>query len=337
MKNCVAVIYGGMGAESEISTLSAGFVLSEIDRELFSPLPVFIAKDGLWFIKEPEEKARALPCYPARTKCGSGLMTAEGFVPVFAAFPVLHGDFGEDGIVQGALTCSGIPFVGCKTCAGALSADKALTKQIAEAASVPTAPWVLGNEEPTDEYIEKIKLRAELAFGYPMFIKPSVGGSSIGISRIEKSEDFRRGYLNAAKYGNRVIIEEAISVRLELECAVLIDGKQLFTKIGAVSTGGSFYDFDKKYSGGASATPFAPITQAVYRAVTSYAEALCSCLEVKQLSRIDFFLTEGGGIIFNEINTMPGFTSASLYPKLIERCGISPKELITRLISGASL
>ncbi|MBO5010588.1 MAG: D-alanine--D-alanine ligase [Clostridia bacterium] len=337
MENRVAVIYGGMGTESEISALSAKFVLSEIDRELFSPLPVFIAKNGLWFIKAPDEKTEGLACYPARTKCGCGLMTAEGFIPLFAAFPVLHGDFGEDGIIQGALTCAGIPFVGCKTCSGALSADKALTKQIAEAASVPTAPWVLGNEEPTDGYIEKIKLKAELAFGYPMFIKPSVGGSSIGISRIERSEDFSEAYLKAAKYGNRVIAEEAISVRLELECAVLIDGKQIFTKIGAVSTGGGFYDFDKKYFGGASATPFAPITQGVYSAVTSYAESLCSCLDIKQLSRIDFFLTDDGGIVFNEINTMPGFTAASLYPRLIERCGIAPRELITRLIKGASL
>ncbi len=337
MKKCVAVIYGGMGAESEISTLSARFILSEIDKELFSPLPIFITKDGLWLIKEPEEDSEGLHCYPARTKCGSGLMTAEGFVPLFAAFPVLHGDFGEDGIIQGALMCAGIPFVGCRTRSGAVSADKALTKLIAEAASVPTAPWVLGDEEPTNEYIEKVKLKAELAFGYPMFIKPSGGGSSIGISRVEKEMDFSKAYLEASKYGNRVIVEKAISVRLELECAVFIDGKQVFTKIGAVSTEGGFYDFDKKYSGGATATPFAPITQGACKAVTSYALTLCSCLEVRQLSRIDFFLTDEGGIIFNEINSMPGFTAASLYPKLIERCGISHRELITRLISGALL
>lgn len=337
MKKCVAVIYGGMGTESEISPLSASFVLSEINRELFSPLPVFITKDGLWFIKEPDEKAEPLLCYPARTKCGSGLMTAEGFIPLFAAIPMLHGDFGEDGIVQGALSCAGIPYVGCKTCTGALCADKALTKQIAEAASVPTASWVLGDQEPTTEYIEKIKLKAELLFGYPMFIKPSVGGSSIGISKVEDEKDFSKAYLQAAKYGDRVVVEEAISVRLELECAVLIDEKQLFAKIGAVSTDSGFYDFDKKYSGGAAATPFAPITGEVYRAVTSYAKTLCSRLSVKQLSRIDFFLTDEGGIIFNEINTMPGFTASSLYPKLIERCGIAPGELITRLINGASL
>lgn len=337
MKKCVAVIYGGMGAESEISALSAKFVLSEIDREVFSPIPIFITKDGLWLIKEPEKDTEGTTCYPAKLKCGSGVMTAEGFVPLFAAFPVLHGEFGEDGIIQGALTCAGIPFVGCKTQSGALSADKALTKIVAEAASVPTAAWVLGNEEPKDDYIEKIRLKSELSFGYPMFIKPSGGGSSIGISRVEDESEFFEAYLKAAKHGKRVIVEEAVPVKLELECAIFIDSKQMFTNIGAVITEGKFYDFDKKYSGGMVATPSAPITQGVFQAVTSYALTLASCLEIRQLARIDFFLTDRGGIIFNEINTMPGFTAKSLYPKLIEGCGISHSELITRLISGASL
>lgn len=335
-KKTVALIYGGMGAESEISTLSAKFILSEIDRETFSPLPVFITKDGLWIIREPEGTEAGTPCYPARTKCGSGLMTAEGFIPLYAAFPVLHGDFGEDGIVQGALECARIPLVGCKTRAGAMSADKAVAKTLAEAASVPTAPWVLGDSEPTPEYIRSVRRRAEISFGYPMFIKPTGGGSSIGISRVESEEDFDGAYLIAAKYGNRVIVEKAVAVRLELECAIFIDGKQIFTKIGAVSTENGFYDFDSKYRGGADATPFAPITPAVSNAVTSYALTLSAALEVRQISRVDFFLTDRG-IIFNEINTMPGFTSSSLYPKLIERCGISPSELISKLLYGACL
>lgn len=335
-KKSVAVIYGGMGAEREISVLSAKFVLSKIDRELFSPIPVFITDDGLWLIRDVD-KDNGIPCYPARTKCGSGLMSGEGFIPIHTAFPVLHGDFGEDGIVQGALECAGIPFVGCGTRCGAICHDKAVAKTLAEAVSVPTAPWILGNEDPTPEYIENVKRRAELSFGYPMFIKPTGGGSSIGISRVETDSDFNEAYLNAAKYGSRVIIEKAAAVRLELECAVLIVGKQMFTKIGAVETCGSFYDFRSKYMGGITATPSPDVNDRILNAVTEYSKTLCAAFEVRQISRIDFFLCEEGEIIFNEINPMPGFTASSLYPKLMDRCGISPCELISRLILGASL
>ncbi len=333
----VAVIYGGMGAESEISVLSAEFILSEINREIFSVLPVFIDKSGFWMIKEPKSEEEGLVCCPTKTKCGSGLMTEAGFIPLYAAFPVLHGDYGEDGIIQGALDAFGIPFVGCKTRTGALCADKALTKALVEKEGIKTVPWVLAYGEATDENITKARKSAEVLFGYPMFIKPSGGGSSIGISRVEKSEDFTEAYLSASIYDKRIIVEKAIDVKCELECAIFADGKQIFTKIGAVSTNGEFYDFDKKYKDGISATPFAPITPDMEKVVTDSAKTIAELLEVRQLSRIDFFLTDGGEIIFNEINTLPGFTKSSLYPRLTERCGIAPSELITRLVLGAAL
>ncbi len=338
MKNNVAIIYGGMGAEHDISLLSAKFVSDSIDREKFEVLPVLITKDGRWLITDGSKNdEKGIPCYPARLGSGSGLMTPSELLPILCAFPVLHGALGEDGIVQGALECAGIKYVGCKTFGGALSSDKAVTKTVAESLGIPTAPWVLGTDEPTDEYIATIKRRAELLFGYPMFIKPSCGGSSIGASRIAAEKDFEAAYRTAAKYGNRVIIEEAVDVNLELECAVFIDkSKELFTKIGSVSVNGSFYSYEKKYDPDSAriseSSYLDPDTEA---AISEFSSSLVKALDLRQLSRIDFFLTKRGGIIFNEINTLPGFTEKSLYPRLMKGLGIEPRELITRLIEGA--
>ncbi len=340
-RQTVALIFGGRGEEHNISVASAKYIYSVIDREKFSPLPILITKGGRWLVcSSVEDTEDGTPCYPARWECGSGLMTGAGFIPVSVAFPVLHGDFGEDGKIQGALDTAGISYVGCGTTAGALCSDKAYTKTVAEREGIPTAPWVLGTEPPTPEYIQKIKRRAELSFGYPMFIKPACLGSSIGTSRISSGEEFASAYIGAAKYGLRVLIEAALRVERELECAVFVSKrKQMFAKIGSVSLGGGFYDYGAKYLSASDAKVFAEakLTPAAEEAVLGFSRALVSSLSVRQLSRIDFFLTSTGEVIFNEINTMPGFTDISLYPRLMEGLGLSPTELVTRLICEASL
>ncbi len=338
MKNKVAIIYGGMGVEHEISLLSAEFVMKHIDREKFEPVPVLITKAGDWIITEGIcNDGKGIPCYPARLSGGSGLMTPYELLSVLCAFPVLHGNSGEDGIVQGALECAGVKYIGCKTLGGTLASDKAVTKIIAENSGIPTAQWILGTEDPEDDYINIVKRRAELLFGYPMFIKPASGGSSIGTSKISSDKNFEDAYKIAAKLGNRVIIEEALDIVLELECAMLLQkSKEVFAKIGSVSSNGVFYSYDQKYKNNnikVSESSF--IDSAVETAIFEFSKTLVKNLDLKQLSRIDFFLTRRGEIIFNEINTLPGLTESSLYPRLMSEIGIQPRELITRLITDA--
>ena len=326
------VLFGGEGCEHDVSVKSAEFVLSRLDRSRYEPIPVMIEKNGLW--TECETGGR---CYAFRSESGGSLMTESGVVPIHVAFPVLHGDMGEDGVVQGALRAAGIPTVGCGCTACAISADKAYAKLIAEHLGLKTAPWVLGSCEPIREYIREVRRRAELAFGYPMFIKPCSGGSSIGIGKAESPEEFERAYIAAAELDRRVIIEKALEIALELECACLeTKDKRLFTKIGSVDLSGGFYDYESKYRGGAE-SPFAPITPMLSEAVCRMAESLFYAISAEQIARVDFFLTKDREIIFNEINVMPGFTATSLYPRLMERQGFSPAELITALVEGAAV
>ena len=326
------ILFGGEGCEHEVSESSAQFILSRIDRSRYEPIAVMIGRDGLWL-----ECESGGVCHPVRTEMGGGLMTESGFVPIDVAFPVLHGRLGEDGIVRGALRASGIPSVGCRTCACALTSDKAYAKLVAEHLGLKTAPWVLGDREPSDSYIAEVRRRAELAFGYPMFIKPCNSGSSLGISRATSSEDFRGAYLAAAELDKRVLVEAAMDIALELECACLeTKDKQLFTKIGSIDLSGGFYDYESKYRGGGE-SPFAPITPATSEAVSEMARALFYAVSAEGIARIDFFLTREREIIFNEINVMPGFTRTSLYPRLMERCGFPPRELIGALLEGAVL
>lgn len=336
MKNAktknLLVLFGGEGCEHEVSVKSAEFVLSSLDRSRYAPVPVMIEKDGLW-----TEGETGGSCYISRARSGGLFVTESGTVPIHAAFPVLHGNLGEDGVVQGALRAAGIPTVGCGCTACAISSDKAYTKMIAEHLGFGTAPWVLGDGEPTEEYIRLVRRRAELAFGYPMFVKPCSGGSSIGIGRAESPEEFERVYIAASELDRRVIVEKALEVALELECACLeTKDKQLFTKIGSVDLSGGFYDYESKYRGGGE-SPFAPITPGLSDAVSRMARSLFYAISAKQIARVDFFLTREREIIFNEINVMPGFTATSLYPKLMERQGFSPTELITALVEGAAL
>ena len=326
------LLFGGEGCEHDVSVKSAEFILSKIDRARYEPVPVMIERSGTW-----TECKTGGGCFLWRGVSGGGLMTESGFVPIDVAFPILHGNLGEDGVIQGALRASGIPTVGCGCTACALSADKAYSKLLAEHLGMKTAPWVLGDREPTDEYIFEVRRRAELSFGYPMFIKPCSGGSSIGISRIVCADEFLGAYRTAAEIDRRVIVESAVDVSLELECACLVTkDKQLFTKIGSINLSGGFYDYESKYRGGAQ-SPFAPITPILSDAVCRMSAELFSAISAEQIARVDFFLTRGREVIFNEINVMPGFTATSLYPCLMERCGFSPTELVSALLEGAAL
>ncbi len=335
-KQNVALLYGGRGAEHEISVRSAKFVLPLIDRERFTPYPILIKKDGTTVLCPPESREDA---GTGAELCRGGIRTVDGTVPLSVAFPLLHGDHGEDGEVQGQLICDNIPLVGCGVSAGAVSSDKAYTKLCAESLGIPTAEWILSVAGSKTRGKDISLRRAELSFGYPMFVKPAGLGSSFGASVATCREELSDSYDTAASVGyGRVIIEEKISVISELECGYFsAKSKELFTKIGEISSKGEFYGFNEKYSPDSnfSVLTVSPREEEYGQVIRSYSRALTELLGIRHLCRFDFFLSEDGRLLFNEVNTMPGFTEGSLYPRMLENMGITPAEAINLMMEDA--
>ena len=325
MKRTVALIYGGEGFEHEISCIGAENISAMIDRAQYDVLHVLITVKGEWFIRSAEKN---LPTFPIFMNGKSGLLLDGEIIGIDVALPLLHGDHGEDGEIMGALKAAHIKFVGCDVLAGAVYADKITTKLIADALNIPTAKWVFS----TDEDPESVMQNAEETLGYPMFIKPAALGSSIGISKVSDRNEFNAAYKKAKAFCGRVLIEECVRIKRELECAYLgVGGKHLF-KIGEILSDGHFYDFNKKYR--TETETKAEITEKSAEAcVIKLADRLRRAAGVRQISRFDFFLTEEGEILFNEINTFPGMTKTSLYPLLTVKMGFCDGEFINRLIS----
>ncbi len=330
MKKTVALIYGGEGREREISALSAKNLYRLIDKERFSVISVFISECGDWFILSKNGRT---PTFPIRLSGKSGLYSKGEILRIDAAIPCLHGDMGEDGIIAGALRTAGISFVGAGTVSAAACSDKIITKSVAEALGIPTAKWIYATEKESADTVRK---RAEAKLSYPLFIKPSLMGSSIGITRAFSSEDFADAYREALSYSQRLLIEEAVSVNTEIECAYLeLLGCKHYS-IGAVLSDGKFYGFSEKYSdGGTPTAEKSTLDEKTEKTVISYAKSLRNAISVEGLGRFDFFLTDSKKILFNEINVFPGMTPTSLYPRLTVNMGLSEGEFINLLISEA--
>ena len=329
MKPTVALIYGGEGAEHDISLLSAENVCKFIDRSSYDILKVVIDRSGEWYIESEGGRTHAFPVFWNEK---GGLFTQGKTFPVDVAVPLLHGDLGEDGIITGALRAAHIKFVGCETASGAVCSDKITTKLVAEALGIPTAKWTFSDSDDTSLAVKK----AEENLSYPMFVKPVSLGSSIGISKVYFKDELREAYEAAHKLSKRVLIEEGISVKCELECAYLaFSGKEYF-EVGSVFSNGEFYDFEKKYKT-ATKTDTNASNEAVKAKVIDAAKKLREAIGIRHISRFDFFFAEDGRVLFNEINTLPGMTKTSLYPALTQKMGLSEGEFINRLISEALL
>ncbi len=327
----VAVIFGGEGFEHDISVLGAKFVLKNIDRRKFKPLSVFIDKNGEWFLKK---KNSSLSVSLTKKRGVSGILLKRKFIRLDAAFPLLHGDFGEDGKIQGLLETLKIPFVGCDTYSSAVCSDKGYTKHVAEGLGIPTVPWLYYDGGDTQELVSL----AEAVLGYPIFIKPARLGSSIG-SGIARSREELYDLLHlACEVGKeRVLAERCLNSPRELECAFLeFQGKVYFTPPGEVRCDGGFYDYSEKYGENSRATVLskADLDPQISEEIIAHSAMLAKRLGLRGISRIDFFLSEGK-LYFNEINTVPGMTEASLYPTLIGGLGIGAFELINGLIDDA--
>ena len=335
MKKTAILIYGGEGAEHEISIKSAENLYAAIDKSTFDVIPILIDKNGYWYINEDFKNESLQPTFPVYINAISGILTDEGIIEADVAIPALHGDFGEDGIIQGALDAAHIPYIGCRVGASAMCCDKVFTKIIAEHLGIPTAKYTVAEPgEPESDVIE----RAKATLNYPMFVKPARLGSSVGTSRVENDGELTSALHTAKEYCDRILIEECIDVSYELECGFFEVGKRTYLSAsGMILTNGSFYGYDEKYRNKSSPKTAHGIKpdKALATQAEETAKRLATVIGITQISRIDFFVTKGGKLFFNEINTFPGMTESSLYPLLTEDMGFSKNEFINLLLAEA--
>ena len=320
----VALIRGGEGKEHNISCLGAEYVKGLIDGTKYRVLPIYIDREGLW---RSEDHGGAV-AHPTLTEDGGGVRVKDKFIRIDAALPLLHGDMGEDGAVQGALRCAHIPFVGADTVTGAVACDKGYTKAVAEALGIPTACWIyyVGKD------VAECRRLAEEKLGYPMFVKPARLGSSVGAYPVRTPDEFNEAFASAIHLGDgRLLVEELIQNKRELEVAYFSAGGQRIISHPAEVVCDGFYSYGRKYDSPAVTLTRAELSPKIAAELRRYCELLAKALGLRHLSRIDFFLS-GERIIFNEINTMPGFTASSLYPRILGECGIPPSALINLLI-----
>lgn len=351
-KTKVAVLFGGVSSEHEVSLLTAASVLRNIDRQRWEVLAVGITRDGRWRLchegitpdaiadgsweKDPDLCHVLLS--PDRQHHGLILLDVPGGwwgSRVDVIFPALHGRNGEDGTIQGLARLAGIPCVGCGVLSSALCMDKDMTKTVLTARGIPNARWLAACREDRDDAALAGKIGTEL--GWPVFVKPARAGSSVGVSRAEGPEGLAAALDTAFAQDRKVIIEEAIR-GAEVECAVIgnLRDPEAAPSLGEIVPKRDLYDYEGKYLDGSTdlyipARIPAEQAEAIRRgAVEAYRALGCT-----GLARVDFFALPDGGYLLNEVNTLPGFTSISMYPKLMTAAGMTYSELLTRLIQLA--
>ena len=349
-KLSVCVLFGGISPEHEVSLRSAESVLNHLDADKYNIFPVGITKSGEWILYGDTDysklpggqwlncpKNRRAAISPVR---GQGLLNFEGDCVVReridVVFPVLHGENGEDGSVQGLLQLAGIRYVGPHVAASATCMDKALTKLVADRAGIRQAAWRLVTARELESDRESVLDAVEQAFSYPVFVKPAGTGSSVGVAKAKHRQALEQALQNAVKYDSKVLVEEFINGR-EVEVAVLGNDAPAASVCGEIDSGTEFYDYDAKYISDCARLYIpARISDTAAEQVRDAAIRVYEAMGCKGLSRVDFFVTyDGEEIVFNEINTLPGFTSISMYPKLFAASGIPYSELLDTLIALA--
>jgi D-alanine-D-alanine ligase len=340
----VAILCGGPGSEHEISCLSAGGVLSAINRIEYEPILIGITRQGEWMalpLDYPLSLGNGtLPSvsgnFPQVTRGKNG-MTIDGVaLEIDVIFPVLHGTYGEDGQLQRDLDQLGIPYVGSGAIASERAMDKSDAKSLFSSAGIAIAPGVTVTEIEWKRGPEKIMQSIE-PLGMPIFVKASRGGSSLGTVKVKELSTFASAMEEALSFDSKVLIESAID-GAEVECAVLeIDGSAQASIPGKVwiDPRYEFYDYQAKYLDGATRIDIpAPFNSEVIAKIQNYALIAFKAIGAKGLARVDFFVTQGGEIIINEINTMPGFTRTSAFPKMWQATGVEYSEVITHLLQS---
>jgi D-alanine-D-alanine ligase len=341
----VGVLFGGRSGEHEVSLASAASVIRGLDPDKYEAVPIGISKDGHWLIGEG-----AVKMLPEVLKGGRRVMltadpTEAAIVPLDrgagaqrldVVFPVLHGTYGEDGTIQGMLDLAGLPYVGAGVLGSAVGMDKDVSKKLFEAAGIPVVPWVAVQRWEWEKNPEAVKVKIEEEFAYPVFVKPATLGSSVGMTKVHNAEELAPALKLACEFGMKVMVEKAVDAR-EIEVSVLGNHEPQASVPGEIIPHREFYDYTAKYlEDGTQLVIPAALKPAQVQKIQTLAVKAFRAVELAGMARVDFFLEKKGSKLYlNEVNTIPGFTSISMYPKLWEASGIGFRELIDKLIDLA--
>ncbi|MFB3739379.1 MAG: D-alanine--D-alanine ligase family protein [Candidatus Velamenicoccus archaeovorus] len=355
MRRRIAILFGGRSAEHEISCISARSVMDALDPERYEVVPIGVTKDGRW---------RLVPGGPPALPSGSSAMALPAVTPaagsevaldqdpgaralvsedgsrteIDVVFPVMHGPYGEDGSVQGFLEMAGVPYVGAGVLGSALGMDKGVQKVLFMQAGIPVVEHEVVHEREWEEDPEAVEARAG-HLGLPLFVKPCTLGSSVGITKVHRSEDLPAAMEEALSYGRKVVLERSVEDAREIEVAVLGNDEPVASVAGEIVPKGAheFYDYEAKYvdEHGAELRIPADLPPDVLAEVQRLAVAAFLAIDGAGMARVDFFLRPDGSLLLNEVNTIPGFTQISMYPKLWEASGLPYPELVDRLVELA--
>ena len=348
-KLSLAVSFGGVSSEHEVSRMSVTSILENLSNERYEVHMVGITKEGRWLLYTGPvedilsgawEQGPVTPAFLSPDPSVHGLVALRDgkaeTIHVDVIFPALHGKNGEDGTIQGLFQLSGIPYVGCDTESSAICMDKAVTHSLLSSADIEQAHYLWFYADRFDAAPDTIKNKIQARLDFPVFVKPSSAGSSVGVSKVERFEDLDQAIRKAAREDKKVVVEEGITGQ-EVEVAVLGNRDCDASIVGEIGASAQFYDYDDKYINGTSQLYIpARIPQEVSEKIRQTAVRAYRLLGCSGLARVDFFVTAGDNrVILNEINTLPGFTSISMYPKLWMAMGLSYGELLDKLIELA--
>jgi D-alanine-D-alanine ligase len=341
----VGILFGGRSGEHEVSLASAASVIRGLDPDKYEAVPIGITKEGHWLIGAGAQKM-----LPEVLKGGQRvMMTADptdaalmpldrsgGGTRLDVVFPVMHGTYGEDGTIQGLLDLAGLPFVGAGVLGSAIAMDKDVTKRLLQAAKIPVVPWVAVLRTEWEKNPAGVEQAVESEFQYPVFVKPATLGSSVGMTKVHSREEFAPALNLAAEFAQKILVERAMVAR-EIEVSVLGNTDPKASVPGEIVPHHEFYDYAAKYlEEGTQLLIPAKLTRMQVKKFQKLAVEAFRALELSGMARVDFFLEkEGEKIYLNEVNTIPGFTSISMYPKLWEASGIPFRDLIDKLIELA--
>ena len=335
----LGLIFGGQSLEHEVSVVSAQHV-KEAARDRFDVVPIGVTKTGAWLT--PEETQRQLDRDDEPYKKAMELAGADGLLArpqaltalreIDVAFPLIHGTFGEDGTLQGFLELAGVPYVGAGVAASAIGMDKALMKRIFRQAGLDVVDYMVVRLSQYKTRARELGDAVETSIGYPAFVKPANGGSSVGITRVRSREDLSAAFALAFSHDRKVLVEKAVEAR-EIECAVLGNDDPEASPLGEISYTREFYDYEAKYLDPNTRLIIpAQLPYETERRIRELAVRGYRAIDCAGMGRMDFFLTEDGQVYIDEVNTLPGFTPGSMYPRLWQHAGLSYSDLIARLV-----
>jgi D-alanine-D-alanine ligase len=341
----VGVLFGGRSGEHEVSLASAASVIRELDPDKYEAVPIGVSKEGHWLIGGAAQKM-----LPEVIKSGQRVVMAAdptdaALIPLDRSgggqrldvvFPVMHGTYGEDGTIQGLLDLAGLPFVGAGVLGSAVAMDKDIAKRLLQAAKIPVVPWLAIYRGDWERDPDAVRKSIEKKFKYPVFVKPATLGSSVGMTKVHSRKELAPALNLAAEFAMKIMVERAVTAR-EIEVSVLGNHEPRASVPGEIVPHREFYDYAAKYlEEGTRLVIPAPLKPAQVKAIQKHAIAAFRALELSGMARVDFFIEKKGGKIFlNEVNTIPGFTSISMYPKMWEASGIPFRELLDKLIELA--